>query len=209
MPLPIALRNLEAIVRTSSLTWWPPGKLEFRRRPRKGGPSSSGHFVDKIRTAPRGYAGVFDAVKINEKELEQLYTFDLAFFDLATEVGRGLDNVEASTGDEAALPAAIRNITSLARQAVETYNRRAEAVTARALNQANKHSFPDNWGSQNQFKPVPDRSEHPCGKSISNPRLLTTFCLRSARDGRKRGLWPARPISSSNSNGAYARGSIR
>jgi hypothetical protein len=89
-------------------------------------------FTDKIRTAPRGYAGVFDAVKINQKELEQLYGFDLAFFDLATEIGRGIENVEASAADDASLPAAIRNITTLARQAVETYNRRAEIVTGAA-----------------------------------------------------------------------------
>jgi hypothetical protein len=89
-------------------------------------------FVDKIRTAARGYAGVFDAVKINEKELEQLYNFDLDFFNLATELGRGIDNVEASTGDESALPAAIRHITSLARQAVETFNRRSETITEAA-----------------------------------------------------------------------------
>ena len=86
-------------------------------------------FIDKITTAPRGYSGMFDAVKINEKELESIYQFDAAFFDLAEQVGRGLDNVEASLGDEAALPAAIRNVTSLARMAVETYNRRSEAVT--------------------------------------------------------------------------------
>jgi hypothetical protein len=86
-------------------------------------------FIDKISTAPRGYSGLFDAVKINEKELEAIYQFDAAFFDLAEQVGRGLDNVEASLGDEAALPAAIRNLTSLARLAVETYNKRSEAVT--------------------------------------------------------------------------------
>ena len=86
-------------------------------------------FIDKISTAPRGYSGMFDAVKINEKELESIYQFDAAFFDLAEQVGRGLDNVEASLADEAALPAAIRNITSLARLAVETYNKRSEAVT--------------------------------------------------------------------------------
>ncbi len=86
-------------------------------------------FIDKISTASRGYSGLFDAVKINEKELEQLYNFDLAFFDLADQVGRGLDNLEASLGDENALPAAIRNITALARQAVETFNRRSEAIT--------------------------------------------------------------------------------
>lgn len=86
-------------------------------------------FIDKISKAARGYAGFFDAVKINQKELEQLYTFDLAFFDLGDQVSHALDNVEASIGDEAALPAAIRNITALGRQAVETFNRRTEAVT--------------------------------------------------------------------------------
>lgn len=85
-------------------------------------------FIDKITTAPRGYAGLFDAVKINEKELEAIYQFDAAFFDLAEQVGRALDNVEASLGDREALPAAIRNVTSIARMAVETYNRRSEVV---------------------------------------------------------------------------------
>ena len=85
-------------------------------------------FIDKISTAPRGYSGMFDAVKINEKELESIYQFDAAFFDLAEQVGRALDNVEASLGDPAALPASIRNVTTLARQAVETYNRRSEVV---------------------------------------------------------------------------------
>lgn len=84
-------------------------------------------FIDKISRAARGYSGLFDAVKINQKELELLYNFDLAFFDLADQVSHGLDNVEASIGDDAALPAAIRNITTLGRQAVETFNRRTEA----------------------------------------------------------------------------------
>lgn len=86
-------------------------------------------FIDKISTAPRGYSGLFDAVKINEKELEAIYQFDAAFFDLAEQIARALDNVEASLGDETALPAAIRNVTSLARLAVETYEKRSEAVT--------------------------------------------------------------------------------
>ena len=86
-------------------------------------------FIDKITTAPRGYSGVFDAVKINEKELEAIYQFDAAFFDLATQVGGALDNVERSLADETALPAAIRNLTTLARLAVETYERRSEVVT--------------------------------------------------------------------------------
>jgi hypothetical protein len=86
-------------------------------------------FINKIGTAARGYSGLFDAVKINQKELEQLYNFDLAFFDIAEQLGHSLDNLEASLGDDAALPAAVRNVTTLARQAVETLNRRSEAFT--------------------------------------------------------------------------------
>ena len=85
-------------------------------------------LIDKISTAPRGYSGLFDAVKINEKELEAIYQYDAAFFDLAEQIGRAVDNVEASLGDEAGLPAAIRNLISLSRMAVETYNRRSEVV---------------------------------------------------------------------------------
>jgi hypothetical protein len=86
-------------------------------------------FIDRITTAARGYSGLFDAVKINEKELTALYQFDLAFFDLAEQVKGAVDNVEASLGDENALPAAIRNLTSLSRLAIETYDRRSEAFT--------------------------------------------------------------------------------
>lgn len=85
-------------------------------------------FIDKLTTAPRGYSGLFDAVKINEKELESIYQFDAAFFDLAEQVGRAVDNVEQTLSDEAGLLAAIRNLTSLARLAVETYEKRAEVV---------------------------------------------------------------------------------
>ncbi len=86
-------------------------------------------FIDKITTAPRGYSGLFDAVKINEAELTAIYQFDAAFFDLAEQVGRGVDNVEQTLNDEAGLPAAIRNIVALARLAVETYEKRSEVVT--------------------------------------------------------------------------------
>jgi hypothetical protein len=85
-------------------------------------------FADKIRTATYGYAGFFDAVKIKEEELAQLYQFDLAFFQVAEQIGRALDNVEASMGDETGLKAAIRNLISLTREAVTTFDRRYEMI---------------------------------------------------------------------------------
>lgn len=85
-------------------------------------------FADKIRTASYGYAGFFDAVKIKEGELAQLYEFDLAFFEVSEQIGRALDNIEASMGDADGLKAAIRNLIALAREAVTTFNRRYEMI---------------------------------------------------------------------------------
>ena len=87
-------------------------------------------FIDKIGMASYGASGLFDAVKINEPELAKLYAFDNAFFDLADQTRAALDNVEASLADEEALPAAIRNLTTLARQAVETFEKRGEVFTS-------------------------------------------------------------------------------
>ena len=85
-------------------------------------------FADRIKNASYGYSGFFDAVKINEKELEKIYTFDAAFFMLADQVSSGLDNVEAAVAGDG-LKAAIRAINDLARQAGETYDRRYETIT--------------------------------------------------------------------------------
>lgn len=89
-------------------------------------------FADKIKTASYGYAGFFDAVKINEEELAQLYQFDLSFFAMAEQIERALDNVEASMGDEEGLKAAIRNLVSSAREAVATFEKRYEMINGHA-----------------------------------------------------------------------------
>jgi hypothetical protein len=85
-------------------------------------------FTDRIRNASYGYSGFFDAVKVNEKELAQIYAFDAAFFDLANQISSGLDNVEAGIGGEG-LKAAIRAVDDLARQVGETYDRRYQVIT--------------------------------------------------------------------------------
>jgi hypothetical protein len=85
-------------------------------------------FADRIKNASYGYSGFFDAVKINEKELEQIYTFDTAFFVAADQISNGLDNLEAAIGGDG-LKAAIRNVNDLARQVGETYDKRYQVIT--------------------------------------------------------------------------------
>lgn len=84
-------------------------------------------FADKVRTAARGYSGLFDAVKINEAELARLYEYDAAMLELADEVGRAIDNVESSVGTDG-LPAAIRHLETTAKLCLETFNRREDVI---------------------------------------------------------------------------------
>ncbi|RME08715.1 MAG: hypothetical protein D6803_00500 [Anaerolineae bacterium] len=85
-------------------------------------------FIDKIRRAAYGYSGFFDAVKINEDELAQLYAYDAALLDLVDTVGRAIDNVEASVGSDG-LQAAIRHLITQAQECLTVFERRSEVVT--------------------------------------------------------------------------------
>lgn len=82
-------------------------------------------LADRIRRATRGYAGIFDAIKINEDELANLYTYDAALLDSVSDISRAIDNIEASVGTDG-LPASMRNLASVTQQAIETFNRRQE-----------------------------------------------------------------------------------
>jgi len=84
-------------------------------------------FIDRVRTASYGYAGFFDAVKVNQEVLARVYEYDLALLNSEDEMARAIDNVEASLGADG-LPAAIRNLTTLAQQCVDAFNKRAEVM---------------------------------------------------------------------------------
>ncbi len=84
-------------------------------------------FADRIRHATYGYAGLFDAVDVNTEELQRLYQFDLALLQYSDSLNTALDNVNASIGSDG-LPAAIRNLVSLTREAIEVYDRRKEVI---------------------------------------------------------------------------------
>ena len=86
-------------------------------------------FIDRIRRAAYGYAGLFDAIKVNEEELTQIYQYDLALVNSIDEVGRAVDNVEASIGSDG-LPASIRNLVTLSQSCVDAFNRRSQVILA-------------------------------------------------------------------------------
>jgi hypothetical protein len=85
-------------------------------------------FADRVRTARRGYAGLFDAVKVNADDLTRLYEYDAAMLNLVDQMKSAIDNAQASINTDG-MPAALRNMESIARQCVETFDRREEILT--------------------------------------------------------------------------------
>jgi hypothetical protein len=92
-------------------------------------------FADRVRRATYGYSGLFDAVKINEEELARLYEYDAAMLGLVDEVGRAIDNVEASIGSDG-LPAALRNLISVTQRCIDVFDQREEAIMGSGQPQA-------------------------------------------------------------------------
>jgi hypothetical protein len=84
-------------------------------------------FADRIRSATYGYSSLFEAVKINEAELNKLYEYDLALLEYVDRIEHTINNIEASLGTDG-LPAAVRALGSLARESIEAYDRREEVI---------------------------------------------------------------------------------
>jgi len=84
-------------------------------------------FIDRLNTATYGYAGFFDAVKIRQDTLAEIYQYDLSLLELADSVSLAVDNLEASL-DSDGLPAAIRNLVQKAQDCLDAFNKRSEVM---------------------------------------------------------------------------------
>jgi len=84
-------------------------------------------FIDRVRTASYGYAGIFDAIKIKQDDLAQVYQYDLQLLSLSETVSHAIDNVEVSIGTDG-LVAAIQNLVSATQNCLDVFNKRSEAL---------------------------------------------------------------------------------
>ena len=84
-------------------------------------------FIDRLRTASYGYAGFFDAIKVNTEELDQIYQYDSALIGMAQEVSNAIDNVESSFGTDG-VPASIRHLVTLSQKCVDAFDQRKNVI---------------------------------------------------------------------------------
>jgi len=85
-------------------------------------------LVDRIRTAAYGYAGLFDAVKVKEKELDALYDFDSQMLDYTEQMAAQVDKVTSAIGAKEGVGVAIAELVLLVEQAGQTFGRRRDAI---------------------------------------------------------------------------------
>lgn len=86
-------------------------------------------FIDQVRTAPVGYAGFFDAVKVDEAALARLYAFDQSLLEGEGELSGAIDDVAEAVGTEDLAPSIIQ-MTRLVQVLNETFDKRRQVLTA-------------------------------------------------------------------------------
>ena len=86
-------------------------------------------FIDRVKTASYGYAGLLDVVKVDDAALQQLYDYDLYLFKLSESIKSAVDVVESNIEKNEEIETAIRNLVSVAQECITAFNRRSEVIT--------------------------------------------------------------------------------
>jgi len=85
-------------------------------------------FTDRIRFASYGYAGLFDAVKIREDELSQLYAFDAALVDYVDRLDTANDHLRAAISEAEGAAETLDIILEIVREANATFDQREHII---------------------------------------------------------------------------------
>ena len=89
-------------------------------------------LADMIRTATYGYAGLFDAVKVKEGQLDALYNFDNQMLEQVTVIQTAVDGLAAAVDANGDVNAAIKDVMKAAEDANARWRQREDAITGAA-----------------------------------------------------------------------------
>ncbi len=85
-------------------------------------------LIDRIKTASYGYAGLFDAVKVKEEQLDALYEFDNEMLNSVEEIAAGVDQVSSAITAQEGVSGAIADLVNTVSEANTTFGHREEAI---------------------------------------------------------------------------------
>ena len=85
-------------------------------------------LIGKVKDAPQGYAGFFDAIKVKEEDLARIYAFDENMLNYADQIAAGTAVLEKAVVDDGDIAAAIRELDSAVKEANTTFDGRDEVI---------------------------------------------------------------------------------
>jgi hypothetical protein len=85
-------------------------------------------IIDKIKTASYGYAGLFDAVTVQEKALDALYNFDNNLLASVETIGQAITGLATALTAKEGLDTAIAGLQTALDQVAATWEERAEVI---------------------------------------------------------------------------------
>lgn len=86
-------------------------------------------LIDRIKSASQGYAGLFAAVKIQEKQLDALHGFDLSLAERAHEIGEKISHLEEATTGSKAIGPAIEAVNETVTEVQRLFDKRSRAIS--------------------------------------------------------------------------------
>jgi hypothetical protein len=89
--------------------------------------------INRLRTAAYGYAGLFDAVKVNEEQLDALYRFDEKLLSLVGDLRDALDRLGEALDVGEDLGGALKHLKKAADGLASTVRKREEVVVGEVL----------------------------------------------------------------------------
>jgi len=95
-------------------------------------------FIDRLSTATYGYTGLFDPVKIEAQDLDQLYAFDMALASGVDQVSSTIDTIEDTDSKEAAT--SVTHLATILDDLNERLNQRNDFFTSGKRLQSNEYS---------------------------------------------------------------------
>jgi hypothetical protein len=85
-------------------------------------------LIGKIKDAPVGYAGFFDANKVKEDDLARIYAFDESMLNHADEIDAAIAALEKAVRGEGDVGSSIRRLTTVLQQANQDFSSRDEVI---------------------------------------------------------------------------------
>ena len=86
-------------------------------------------LIDRMRTASYGYAGWFDAIKIEQQQLDTLYEFDAGLASGVDRIAEIVASLETLAGKGESTTAEANALLNVLQELNDTWSRRMDAVT--------------------------------------------------------------------------------